>query len=160
MLSSHRTALSSISLFLLLDLLGSSEPWPQVPSYFKATHWAYCHLAKVEERLRSLSILLSDPPQPFLPDTDKSLNAFRSFMIEDDHVPFLARGVPILHVIPTPFPRVWHTMDDNGEHLNLKAVADWATITTAFVAEWMDLEGFLNAIESSGADGPSRKTEL
>ena len=26
--------------------------------------------------------------------------------IEDDHTPFLERGVPILHVIPWPFPKV------------------------------------------------------
>jgi len=28
----------------------------------------------------------------------------------DDHVPFLHKGVNILHVITEPFPRVWHTL--------------------------------------------------
>ena len=30
--------------------------------------------------------------------------------ISDDHLPFLDRGVPILHLIPSPFPSVWHTV--------------------------------------------------
>ncbi|KAF8919096.1 hypothetical protein BGZ58_004700, partial [Dissophora ornata] len=31
--------------------------------------------------------------------------------VDDDHRPFLEKGVPILHIIPTPFPYVWHTLD-------------------------------------------------
>lgn len=30
--------------------------------------------------------------------------------IEDDHLPFLKLGVSVLHVIASPFPRVWHTL--------------------------------------------------
>lgn len=30
--------------------------------------------------------------------------------IEDDHVPFMKKGVSILHIIAYPFPRVWHTL--------------------------------------------------
>ena len=30
--------------------------------------------------------------------------------VGDDHVPFLRRGVSVLHVIAEPFPRVWHTL--------------------------------------------------
>ena len=30
--------------------------------------------------------------------------------VEDDHLPFLHKGVPVLHMIPLPFPRVWHTL--------------------------------------------------
>jgi hypothetical protein len=61
--------------------------------------------------------------------------------VQDDHVPFMQRGVDILHIIPTPFPPVWHTMDDDGVHLDVPTIRDWAKIVTAFVAEWMDLEG-------------------
>jgi hypothetical protein len=28
----------------------------------------------------------------------------------DDHVPFLHRGVSVLHVITEPFPSVWHRL--------------------------------------------------
>ncbi len=30
--------------------------------------------------------------------------------IEDDHLPFLRNGVPILHMITNPFPHVWHRL--------------------------------------------------
>lgn len=30
--------------------------------------------------------------------------------IEDDHLPFLEKGVPVVHLITMPFPRVWHTL--------------------------------------------------
>ena len=54
----------------------------------------------------------------------------------------MARGVEVLHMIPSPFPRVWHTMSDDGEHLDLATVEDWTRMFTAFVGEWMDLEGY------------------
>lgn len=36
-----------------------------------------------------------------------SLQSYQAH-IEDDHIPFLMRGVPVLHVIPWPFPDDWH----------------------------------------------------
>ncbi|KAI9715474.1 MAG: hypothetical protein M1812_005950 [Candelaria pacifica] len=159
-LSTFQTALSSISLFLLLDLLGAAHP--TVPSYFKTTHWAYQNMAKLETRLRSLQQFKSSPNHPsqrtnrasdkqvtrprdeplFLPESEKGDSDFRGWMVQDDHIPFMARGVEVLHMIPTPFPRVWHEMTDDGEHLDMNTVEDWATLVTAFLAEWMDLEGF------------------
>jgi glutaminyl-peptide cyclotransferase len=73
----------------------------------------------------------------------------------------MARGVEVLHIIPTPFPRVWHTMADDGEHLDMPTVEDWARIVTAFVGEWMDLEGYFPAKASADAQlKAKRKTEL
>lgn len=66
-------------------------------------------------------------------------------MVQDDHVPFLARGVEVLHVIPTPFPGVWHTMEDDGEHLDAQTVKDWAYLVTAFTAGWLELDGYVEA---------------
>jgi glutaminyl-peptide cyclotransferase len=61
------------------------------------------------------------------------------------------RGVEILHIIPSPFPNVWHTPDDDGEHLDLSTVEDWAQIVTGFAAEWMDLEGYMPKLGKSPA---------
>lgn len=155
-LSTFKTPISSISLFVLLDLLGSKSP--RVPSYFKTTHWAYRHMSTLEQRLRSLSLFESSPNYPnqgsakarqhepvFLPDFDKDMNMWMGGMVLDDHVPFMERGVEILHMIPTPFPRVWHHMDDDGDHLDLPTVNDWTKLVTAFIGEWMDLDGhFVN----------------
>lgn len=164
-LSTYQTAISSISLFVLLDLLGAKNP--SVPSFFETTHWAYRHMATLEKRLRSLSLFESgrehtskkkvsgksgvqangkktkrqDPV--FLPESNKKDGAYRYGSVSDDHIPFMARGVEVLHIIPLPFPRVWHLLDDDGEHLDLGTCADWAILVTAFVGEWMELEGFL-----------------
>ena len=103
-------------------------------------------MANIELRLRSLGALQSKPDTPFLPEADKGPNTFNHmFGVQDDHIPFMARGVEVLHIIPTPFPRVWHTKDDDGEHLDGATVEDWAKVVTAFVGEWMDLEGYFPA---------------
>lgn len=144
---------------MLLDLLGSAEP--QVPSYFKTTHWAYRHMAAVESRLRELGRLKTQPMNQFLLEGEKKeSDPWVGGMIEDDHVPFMARGVEILHIIPSSFPHVWHTKDDDGEHLDLDTVEDWATITTAFAAEWMELEGFMGDGQAEGSRAGRERDEL
>ena len=164
-MSTYQTPLSSISLFVLLDLLGEKNP--TVPSYFKTTHWAYRKMATLEKRLRSLNGFMSSSDHSermdsrkapadlninikktgraeyiFLPDFDKDMDRWLGGMIEDDHIPFMQRGVEVLHIIPTPFPRVWHELDDDAKHLDMETVVDWTKLMTAFMAEWMDLEGF------------------
>lgn len=159
-MATFQTAISSIQLFLLLDLLGSSSP--RVPSYFQTTHWAYQAMAKLEQRLRDLQLFKSSPNHPskkkesrafdepvFLQDANRDVNAHMGGMVSDDHLPFMARGVEILHMIPTPFPRVWHELDDDGEHLDLDTVEDWARLVTAFACEWMELEGFMSTAPAS-----------
>ena len=155
-MSTYRTSLSSISLFCLLDLLGT--PHPNIPSYFKTTHWAYKGMALIESRLRELDVFktlhrsfldsnngqINDPVQSkdqWLSESGKASDGTFSSRVEDDHIPFLARGVEILHIIPFPFPDVWHKITDDAKHLDIPTVEDWAMITTAFAAEWMELEG-------------------
>jgi hypothetical protein len=141
-MSTYKNKLNSIRLFLLLDLLGAQNP--RVPSYFRTTHWAYKNLASLEQRMRQLNVLKSHSSHPFLPESDKDKGQWYGGAIEDDHVPFMARGVEVLHIIPSPFPPVWHRMEDDGEHLDGPTVEDWALLTTAFAAEWMDLEGYMS----------------
>jgi glutaminyl-peptide cyclotransferase len=145
-----------------------------MPSYFKTTHWAYKNMATLEQRFRQQKSFKSSPnheskapaglnpksPGPvrqsrepiWLNDANKNPNAgnFMGGMVQDDHLPFMARGVEILHLIPSPFPAVWHTPQDDGPHLDLDTCEDWAKLTTAFAAEWMDLEGFMTP---SGGNG-------
>jgi glutaminyl-peptide cyclotransferase len=59
--------------------------------------------------------------------------------VSDDHLPFIARGVETLHVIPQPFPAVWHKMEDDAAHLDAGVVSDWARIVAGFVLEWLDM---------------------
>ncbi|KAF6226946.1 hypothetical protein HO133_008387 [Letharia lupina] len=139
-LSTYHNALSTIHLFVLLDLLGSRNP--KVPSYFKVTHWAYKKMADLEKRLRNHSLFESSGSSWFY-DVDKSNDRWMGGMIGDDHVPFMARGVDVLHLIPSPFPPVWHKMSDDGEHLDMDTTEDWAVLVTAFAAEWMDLGNYM-----------------
>ncbi|KAI2602371.1 peptidase family M28-domain-containing protein [Hypoxylon sp. NC1633] len=136
-MSFYRNPLDQISMFVLLDLLGSANP--TVPSFFQTTHWAYKAMATIENRMRKLDLLESTPRNPFLPDSEKDESLFHRGYISDDHKPFMARGVPILHMIASPFPQVWHTMDDDGAHLDMPTVRDWAKIVTAFALEWLDM---------------------
>jgi glutaminyl-peptide cyclotransferase len=173
--STYRTPLDSIDLFMLLDLLGSSAP--NVPSYFKTTHWAYKNMAAIEHRLRQLRLFKSSANHParvakrknkgiraeglFLVDAQKSDHdsAFMGGYVEDDHVPFMERGVEILHIIPSPFPKVWHEITDDAEHLNMDVVEDWTKLVIAFAAEWMELEGFFDT-KVEGRAEYTDKTEL
>ncbi|KAK1996038.1 peptidase family M28 [Colletotrichum falcatum] len=156
--SLYKSPLSSIGLFLLVDLLGA--PNPRVPSYFPTTHWAYKKLAGIERRMRALGLLETQPKHPFLTDGQKESVGFGGGYVLDDHVPFLERGVEVLHVIPTPFPDVWHKMEDDGEHLDLPTVRDWARILTVFAAEWMELDEYLpRGPESEAVRGPGNSRD-
>ena len=50
----------------------------------------------------------------------------------------------MLHLIPGFFPSVWHTILDDGEHLDIPTVMDWALLTSAFTAEYLELEGYFD----------------
>lgn len=164
--SAYQSPLSTIELFVLLDLLGAKNP--TVPSYFKTTHWAYQKMADVEARLRKAHKFKSSPNHPskrkedaegqnepmFLPEgSKKETDHWVGGYVEDDHVPFMARGVEILHIITSPFPSVWHTINDDGEHLDMDTVNDWTLLTIAFAAEWMELEGFLSQDKAQPLEG-------
>jgi len=59
--------------------------------------------------------------------------------IEDDHVPFKQRGVPVLHLIAHPFPKVWHTSKDNKANLDFGKIEHFNKILRVFVAEYLGL---------------------
>lgn len=48
-------------------------------------------------------------------------------------------GVPILHVIPTPFPQVWHSMEDNEINLDPTTIENLNKILQLFVLEYLRL---------------------
>ena len=177
-LSTYKTPLAQISLFLLLDLLGA--PSPTVPSYYYTTHWAYSSMSGLETRLRDLKVLKSPPGAPFLPDKEMGSYGLRgAFAIEDDHIPFLEKGVEVLHLIPVPFPDCWHNqkgVKDDESALDENVVADWGIITAGWVGGWLGLEGWFDLKRMDGRraekgtqrrghgrrgpEGPGMKTEL
>ena len=78
--------------------------------------------------------------------------------VEDDHIPFLKKsnfnlkrllnnllfffpllGVPILHLIPLPFPPQWHTKNDNLRNLNQNRIQDLRQIMKAFLLQILNV---------------------
>ena len=59
--------------------------------------------------------------------------------LEDDHVPFQKRKVPILHVIPIPFPKTWHTKADNLENIDKPTTMALLLLFRAFLFEYFSL---------------------
>ncbi|CAG2215051.1 QPCT [Mytilus edulis] len=60
--------------------------------------------------------------------------------IEDDHIPFLRKGVKILHLISSPFPRVWHTMGDDETAIDYDVTDNFNRIFRTFVANYLRLD--------------------
>lgn len=107
---SSLTELATIEHFILLDLLGASNP--SIRSYFIDTAWLFDAMVSAERRLHESSLLTNSAGTTnfrsfFLP---RSGTEFNYGYIADDHVPFLQKGVNILHIIPYRFPAVWHTL--------------------------------------------------
>ncbi|XP_039485577.1 glutaminyl-peptide cyclotransferase isoform X2 [Drosophila santomea] len=130
--------LDRIDMLVLLDLLGA--PDPAFYSFFENTESWYMRLQSVETRLARFQLLeryassgvaQRDPSRYF------QSQAMRSSFIEDDHIPFLRRNVPILHLIPVPFPSVWHTPDDNASVIDYATTDNLALIIRLFALEYL-----------------------
>jgi glutaminyl-peptide cyclotransferase len=59
--------------------------------------------------------------------------------IDDDHRPFRDRNVSVVHMIPQPFPKVWHTLDDNENALDMQTIQELSLIVKTFVIEYLGL---------------------
>lgn len=71
--------------------------------------------------------------------TRRRSSLFGGNSIDDDHKPFERRGVPIIHVIASPFPSVWHTLRDNANAIDGPTVEKLNMIFRNFVAEYLGL---------------------
>jgi len=115
-----------IDLFVLLDLLGSGDM--QISREEVSTWRWFNRLVMIENNLKRNN-LISGP------------NIFKNRAgkggIADDHIPFKRRGVPILHLISFPFPRVWHKATDNRSALDFRKIANFNKILRVFVAEYL-----------------------
>lgn len=122
-----------IELLVLLDLLGAAKP--SFFSYFPDTDPYYARMMAIEKELNNAGLMRSSQA--------KATTFFknrRSFgMIEDDHIPFMRRGVKIVHLITSPFPSVWHKSSDNGSALHHATIRDLMTIFKSFIAEYLHL---------------------
>ncbi|OJA13886.1 hypothetical protein AZE42_05399 [Rhizopogon vesiculosus] len=135
------TELSTIEHIILLDLLGA--PNPTIRSYFIDTAWLFDAMLSAETRIKDVGALDAAETSTnfrsfFLPRTGSG-NQYNYGYIGDDHVPFLQKGVNILHIIAYPFPGVWHTLRDDASALDLLTMRRWNLILRVFMSEYLNL---------------------
>ncbi|KAF2358865.1 Peptidase M28 [Trinorchestia longiramus] len=122
--------LHRMDLFVLLDLLGTKNP--KFYNFFSASEPWYTRLVSFERRLKAMG-LNKGLREMFLQED------WFNPGIEDDHIPFLERGVPILHVIAYPFPSAWHKDGDNASSLHAPTISVQNTLFRALVADYLHL---------------------
>ncbi|KAL0840937.1 hypothetical protein ABMA28_014733 [Loxostege sticticalis] len=127
--------LQRMDVLVLLDLLGA--PDPVFYSYFRSTEKWYVRIASAEQRLAELD-QLENYSKGKQEQTYFRLSSSGAF-IEDDHIPFLRRNVDVLHIIPSPFPSVWHTADDDLTALDFTTIENLNKIFRVFVSEYLHL---------------------
>ncbi|GFR08934.1 glutaminyl-peptide cyclotransferase [Trichonephila clavata] len=137
----YASYLDRMDALVLLDLIGTANP--TFYSYFPDTYGLYSQLVEIEKRLNSLKLIDAHPPESQTRYFDsRSTLAF----VEDDHIPFMKRGVPIVHLIPSPFPHVWHRESDNRESLHHPTIDNLNKILRVFIAEYLHLGVLSNRI--------------
>ncbi|KAI4457263.1 glutaminyl-peptide cyclotransferase [Holotrichia oblita] len=128
-LGSGPSHLERIDMLILLDLIGAANP--RFFSYFRDTDRWYLKLIDAERRLKKHGLIKSS--STYFVDRQWYSG------VEDDHLPFLERGVPVLHLIPSQFPKVWHTINDNRQIVDITTTENMNKILRVFVAEYLHL---------------------
>ncbi|KAG5881219.1 hypothetical protein JTB14_035479 [Gonioctena quinquepunctata] len=123
--------LQRIDILILLDLIGHKGS--RFYSSFEDTQNWYLKLAAAEDKLRNLNLLKNNNNHRYFVK-----RAFQGY-IEDDHIPFLERNVPVIHLISHPFPREWHTPADNRDIIDANTVENINRILRVFVAEYLNI---------------------
>ncbi|XP_026859741.1 glutaminyl-peptide cyclotransferase isoform X1 [Electrophorus electricus] len=130
--SEHTTLLHAIDLFVLLDLIGA--PSPTFVNHFENTARWFERLISAEKRLHNLGLLSSYSTEQTYFKKDIIMAP-----VEDDHTPFLQRGVPVLHIIATPFPSYLHSVEDTADKVHSDTVENLTKVLVVFLAEYLGL---------------------
>lgn len=135
---SSTTMLDTINAFVLLDLIGADNP--VFYNTYRETDDLFQRMQFIEGRLMSQGQLLTAHTQQQIPYMYFHPGLMdRGYMVEDDHIPFLHRGVKILHLIPLPFPQCWHKACDDKLSINHHVVKNLLKIFQVFVVEYFGL---------------------
>ena len=112
-----------IRLFVLFDLLGSMDS--SLHPFDTISMADYTRLRKIETDLFARGMLLRRYCRsgPFLRG-----------MVEDDQTPFMQKfpTLPILHMVPIPFPAVWHGPFDTLSAIDPRVSRDLQLLFTEF----------------------------
>lgn len=153
-------------LLVLLDLLGTSSP--NFYSYFEDSHKWYKLLVSIEQKLNSLRLLQPDSNQAVYKSYFNDQNLYGAQIDDDHKpflrrglsafvyprvkivlffqaisnaaifLSFLYSGVTCLHIIPSPFPDVWHTEYDNESAIDMRTVKNLLAIFEVFIVQYLN----------------------
>ncbi|MGH0117972.1 UNVERIFIED_CONTAM: hypothetical protein FKN15_042747 [Acipenser sinensis] len=60
---------------------------------------------------------------------------------EESHAPVgRLQGVPALHLVATPFPSFWHSLQDIEENLHPRTMENLTKILAVFITEYLGLD--------------------
>lgn len=59
--------------------------------------------------------------------------------VADNFYNMCISDTPILHLIPYPFPKVWHKQSDNRNNIDLKTTENINKILRVFVASYLHI---------------------
>jgi len=122
--------LDGIEAFMLLDLLGAKDP--TISPLDSKTHEWWKKLIEYENLVMNQDPRL--PKSRIFKDKRPGPTG-----ISDDHVHFMNKNVPILHLIAGPFPDVWHTIRDDQSAIDPPTVTKLNRILRLFVAHYLGL---------------------
>jgi len=125
-----RRRIQSMRAMALLDLLGAAHP--ELTWHFTSTRSLFDLMQASEARARAEGLMQGSGGAH---TAEYLASSGARGRISDDHLPWLERGVPILHLIASPFPGVWHKESDNLSALDYHTVEDLALLLRAAVAE-------------------------
>ncbi|GAB6027051.1 hypothetical protein CHUAL_013778 [Chamberlinius hualienensis] len=128
--NSNTTHLHRMDVMVLLDLLGYRNP--TFVNFFSETSHLFSKMRDIERVLNENGIIQTSSRPYFT-----TRMAYSG--VEDDHLPFLHRGVRILHLIPVPFPDVWHKETDIVDNLDFKCIDNLNKILRIFVVSYLHL---------------------
>lgn len=128
---SLKNELDRIELFVLLDLIGSSDT--SFVMYSVPLKHHYKAMQKYEKQYLANSGLSNTQVRR---ETAFKGRFLPLDFVEDDHVPFKKRGVPILSLLANPFPKVWHTVDDNYSAIDFARTRRILYVLEQFVANY------------------------
>ncbi|XP_055841752.1 glutaminyl-peptide cyclotransferase isoform X2 [Episyrphus balteatus] len=120
--------IDKIEVLVLLDLVGAANS--KFFNFYPNTANLHSSLSAIEQSLNKQKQLEGHNLM--------FMRKYASGYVDDDHRPFLQQNVPILHLISTPFPKQWHTADDNAENLHWPSIRNFNKILRVFVYEYLN----------------------
>jgi len=130
--------LDKIELFILLDLIGGANP--RFFSSYGSTQQHFKRMAGIERELASLDLL-----QQYNADRMYFIERGNIYGIQDDHKPFENKGVRhIVHLIAYPFPKEWHKITDDGEHIDCTSIENVQSVLQVWLGEILEIHKIIN----------------